>query len=265
MSEETQENPGEEPSMEDILASIRRILSEDGEEEGAEAAPAAADPAPEAPPAEDDMAAAMEEMAAAEEPEAPAEDDMAAAMEAMEAEDPAPAAEEPEEEMDMAAAMENMEAEEPAALAAPAVQVELAEDEPEPAPPPPPAPAPEAPVQATPAPPPAPARPGGEPDISSILDLTKEMITSVPEGSEGLVSTATYRASTDVLGDLARAILGQRELQVGGSDITLEGMVREMMRPLLKEWLDQNLPYLIERLVKKEIDLMINQAERLDS
>ena len=91
------------------------------------------------------------------------------------------------------------------------------------------------------------------------------MITSVPEGSEGLVSTATYRASTDVLGDLARAILGQRELQVGGSDIPLEGMVREMMRPLLKEWLDQNLPYLIERLVKKEIDLMINRAERLDS
>ena len=265
MSEETQENPGEEPSMEDILASIRRILSEDGEEEGGEEAPAA-DPAPEAPPAEDDMAAAMETMEA-EEPEAPAEDDMAAAMEAMEAE-------EPEEEMDMAAAMESMEADEapaPAEEPAPApMQVELAEDdEPEPEPEPAPAPAPAAPAPApvavASAPPPAPARPGGEPDISSILDLTKEMITSVPEGSEGLVSTATYRASTDVLGDLARAILGQRELQVGGSDITLEGMVREMMRPLLKEWLDQNLPYLIERLVKKEIDLMINRAERLDS
>ena len=250
MSEETQENPGEEPSMEDILASIRRILSEDGEEEGAKAAPAAAAPAPEAPPAEDDMAAAMEAMEA----------------------------EEPEEEMDMAAAMESMEAEEPAAPEAAPIQVELAEDEPEPAPvaaePAPTPVAAAAPAAAAPTPvavaapappPPAPARPGGEPDISSILDLTKEMITSVPEGSEGLVSTATYRASTDVLGDLARAILGQRELQVGGSDITLEGMVREMMRPLLKEWLDQNLPYLIERLVKKEIDLMINQAERLDS
>ncbi len=262
MSEETQENPGEEPSMEDILASIRRILSEDDEEaagEGEAAAPATAPAAEE--PVEDEMAAAMAEMAAAEEPEAPAEDDMAAAMEAMEAEEPA-AAEEPEEEMDMAAAMESMEAEEEKPAPAP-IQVELAEDEPEPAPPPPvPAPAP---VVAAAPPPPPPARPGGEPDISSILDLTREMITSVPEGTEGLVSTATYRASTDVLGDLARAILGQRELQVGGSDITLEGMVREMMRPLLKEWLDQNLPYLIERLVKKEIDLMINRAERLDS
>lgn len=78
------------------------------------------------------------------------------------------------------------------------------------------------------------------------------------------MSATAYSASTDVLGDLARAILSQRELQIGANEVTLEGMVREMMRPLLKEWLDQNLPYLIERLVKKEIDRMINRAERLD-
>jgi hypothetical protein len=46
--------------------------------------------------------------------------------------------------------------------------------------------------------------------------------------------------------------------------MTIEGLVREMLRPLLKEWLDRNLPYLIERLVKKEIDLMVNRAERLE-
>ncbi|MBL4691888.1 MAG: DUF2497 domain-containing protein, partial [Magnetovibrio sp.] len=81
---------------------------------------------------------------------------------------------------------------------------------------------------------------------------------------DSLMSASAYDASTDVLGDLARAILSQRELQVGGNEVTLEGMVREMMKPLLKEWLDQNLPYLIERLVKKEIDRMINRAEHLD-
>ena len=48
-----------------------------------------------------------------------------------------------------------------------------------------------------------------------------------------------------------------------GRDMTLEGMVREMLKPLLREWLDRNLPYLIERLVKKEIDTMINRAEGL--
>ncbi|MBT4219911.1 MAG: DUF2497 domain-containing protein, partial [Rhodospirillaceae bacterium] len=40
-------------------------------------------------------------------------------------------------------------------------------------------------------------------------------------------------------------------------------MVREMLRPLLREWLDRNLPYLIERLVKREIDKMVNRADTL--
>ncbi|PPR70627.1 MAG: hypothetical protein CFH05_01697, partial [Alphaproteobacteria bacterium MarineAlpha3_Bin4] len=47
--------------------------------------------------------------------------------------------------------------------------------------------------------------------------------------------------------------------------MTLEGIVRGMLKPILSEWLDRNLPYLIERLVKKKIDHMINRAERLDS
>ena len=53
-------------------------------------------------------------------------------------------------------------------------------------------------------------------------------------------------------------------MSLGSSSVTLEGMVREMLRPILKEWLDRNLPYLIERLVKKEIDLMITRAERIE-
>ena len=46
--------------------------------------------------------------------------------------------------------------------------------------------------------------------------------------------------------------------------MTLEGIVREMLKPILREWLDRNLPYLIERLVRREIDLMVNRAERLE-
>ena len=81
---------------------------------------------------------------------------------------------------------------------------------------------------------------------------------------ETIVSGRTTQESTDILSELARAILNQRDLQIGGGALTLEGMVREMLRPVLREWLDRNLPYLIERLVKKEIDLMVNRAEKLD-
>jgi len=35
---------------------------------------------------------------------------------------------------------------------------------------------------------------------------------------------------------------------------TLEDLVREMLRPMLKSWLDDNLPTLVERIVKAEID-----------
>ena len=34
---------------------------------------------------------------------------------------------------------------------------------------------------------------------------------------------------------------------------TLEDLVREMLRPMLKSWLDDNLPSLVERLVRAEI------------
>ena len=92
-----------------------------------------------------------------------------------------------------------------------------------------------------------------------VLQLTPEMVTS------NIISGPTISASTDVLAELARAILNRRDVAVdeAGQNMTLEGMVREMLKPLLREWLDRNLPYLIERLVKKEIDIMINRAEGL--
>ena len=38
-----------------------------------------------------------------------------------------------------------------------------------------------------------------------------------------------------------------------GSANTLEALVQEMLRPMMKEWLDQRLPDLVERLVEREI------------
>jgi uncharacterized protein len=38
-----------------------------------------------------------------------------------------------------------------------------------------------------------------------------------------------------------------------GAGVTLDALMREMLRPMLKEWLDENLPTLVERMVEKEI------------
>jgi cell pole-organizing protein PopZ len=42
--------------------------------------------------------------------------------------------------------------------------------------------------------------------------------------------------------------------------ITLEDIVRDLMKPMLREWLDQNLPPLIEKLVKQELERIANKA-----
>jgi cell pole-organizing protein PopZ len=192
MSEENgQGEKGQEPSMEDILASIRRILSEDEEEEARKATEESED---------------VEAMVPEPEPE------------------PEPMAFEPEPEPEP-------------------------EYEPEPEPIYEPEPEPEP-----------------EPELSSnIVDEVLELTETMMVGKPGrIISPPTAQASTDVLSDLARAILDRREFGIGDRGITLEAMVRNMLRPLLKEWLDRNLPHLIERLVKKEIDRMVNRAEGLD-
>ena len=43
---------------------------------------------------------------------------------------------------------------------------------------------------------------------------------------------------------------------------TLEDLVREMLRPMLKAWLDDNLPTLVERLVLVEIEQMTGRKPR---
>ena len=40
---------------------------------------------------------------------------------------------------------------------------------------------------------------------------------------------------------------------VRSGETSLEGLAREMMRPMLAEWLDQNLPEMVERMVQSEI------------
>ncbi len=106
-----------------------------------------------------------------------------------------------------------------------------------------------------------PAADAGHSPSADVFDLTPSMKRAA---DHLLVSPAAAENATDVLSQLARAILQQRDIGIGQQEMTLDGMVRAMLRPLLKEWLDRNLPYLIERLVKREIDLMVNRAERLE-
>jgi cell pole-organizing protein PopZ len=43
-------------------------------------------------------------------------------------------------------------------------------------------------------------------------------------------------------------------------NVTLEDIVRELMRPMLREWLDVHLPPIIEKVVQKELDKIARKA-----
>lgn len=64
---------------------------------------------------------------------------------------------------------------------------------------------------------------------------------------DALLSAAADKQVTEAFGSLANTILA-------GNAKTLDDIVRDMLRPMLRAWLDDNLPPLVERLVRQEIE-----------
>jgi hypothetical protein len=174
MAEERQAQPGgppADPSMEDILASIRRILNED---------------------------------------------------------EPGPAAQPPGTEP--LTLTEDMLVQEPTAA--------------------PPAPPPEAPATA----------PEPEPAPPVLAVPPPEPVPDPPPPAETLVAPAVAAAATAAIGSLLRAVSQDRSAAVTRGGPSIEDVVREELRPLLKEWLDQHLPGLVERLVRAEIERVVGRG-----
>lgn len=209
----------QEPSMEEILASIRRIISEDSEETKAE------EPAAEAEAAEPEL-----ETEAEAEPEPEPEPELEPEPE------PEPELEpEPEEEeiLDLTEAVEEEDGlpayreEEPQPL----FEEQRARAQRSERPPQPPLP---------PQPPP-------------VANL--EGLVSRPAADEAVSAFANLKTKLEE---------GYEELPIGNGRITLEQLTRELMRPMLKEWLDQHLPIMVERLVREEIERLVMQSQRRD-
>lgn len=112
-----------------------------------------------------------------------------------------------------------------------------------------------------------------QPAAPDVLDLTEAMTSTPPPGpapsfrtidanpdvvfasrhepppapDRGLISNETVKAVDSAFNTLAQTVIGQNAR-------TLEDLVREMLRPMLKSWLDDNLPGLVERIVRAEIE-----------
>jgi hypothetical protein len=74
-----------------------------------------------------------------------------------------------------------------------------------------------------------------------------------------LVEPEAAAATATSVGGLVRTLM-ERSTQVRSGGPTIEDIVREEIRPLLKEWLNANLPLLVERLVRAEIERVVGRA-----
>jgi cell pole-organizing protein PopZ len=189
-------NPQPEPSMEEILASIRRIISED-DEPGANA---------EETPAEEAFDEILELTEIAEEPEEEPEEEGA------------------EEELSIDDVLNEVTQEE---------ELELLETKDEPA------------AEAI---DPVPKLPAA-PIAAELIDV-------------GLLAAETTAAAAGMLSGLVAAVDRTHGGSVfGDGNRKIEDLVKEVMRPMVKDWLDENLPGLTERLVRREIAHLARHVE----
>ena len=249
----TQPAKVQEPSMEEILASIRRIIADDeAKPAGAEKAaspPAATKPEPPAPPAKPP---AMKDIP-------PSSITTTAKPVAAPAPKPAPppAAPPPEavsnSQDDIDAMLASLDEATPAAeVRAPQPDGEVFELTDEMALPAPPSPAPAA-------APPAPSFHKVDPqddleftESAAARSLHRQPAYEPPPIESAaplqqMLSRSTVSAVESAFNSLANTVLSNNAR-------TLEDLVKEMLRPMLKSWLDDNLPGLVERIVKAEIE-----------
>jgi hypothetical protein len=220
----TQPAKAQEPSMEEILASIRRIIADDDTAKSPQTAPASeppvvqavSTPTPATPPRNPAARPNIVEPSAFDSPPAP----------------PAAPLPEPTPFLPINGAGEEsvsdiLELTESMAAAVPAPSM--------------PSPEPDA------SPAPQFRTIDGSSDIGFDEALEKASPRAIRDPQPQLISRETSAAVDSAFNTLAQTVLVQNAR-------TLEDLVREMLRPMLKSWLDENLPGVVERLVRAEIE-----------
>lgn len=112
---------------------------------------------------------------------------------------------------------------------------------------------------------------------SEILDLTQEIRedgsvvdtqtgatiaqASGDEPKRSLIGEETESASAAAFAALAESIAELRSQQEEKSGKTIEEAAKEIMRPMIKDWLDANLPDIVERLVEREVERLSRRGE----
>ncbi|WP_327501750.1 DUF2497 domain-containing protein [Arenibaculum sp.] len=118
-----------------------------------------------------------------------------------------------------------------------------------------------------------PAPPAPEPEPQIDMDNLDDFFAQPPERrpepeperradfpDEDLVSPPAAAAASAAFAQL-HSSLGGRSLPLHSGGPTLEDIVKDMLRPMMRDWLDENLPPIVERMVQREIEKMVRRAQ----
>ena len=98
---------------------------------------------------------------------------------------------------------------------------------------------------------------GNEVFILDTAMMVTDSATDTAVDSAPIASSETAAAASQSMGALKKA-LSERQAQVYKAQaVSLEEIVREEVRPMLKGWLDAHLPSIVERLVRTEIERVV--------
>ena len=103
---------------------------------------------------------------------------------------------------------------------------------------------------------PAPSKPAPQRQLAPQLPTQP----AVQSASGVLVAPEAAASATAAVSALVQALVAERTTPVHRTGPTIEDLVREELRPMLKAWLDQHLPPLVERLVRIEIERVVGRA-----
>lgn len=84
------------------------------------------------------------------------------------------------------------------------------------------------------------------------------------DDDDALMSAGPANAASNAFSGLANYRRGGPSLSgpgpIGAGDLTLEQIVYAVVRPLIREWLDDNLPQMVEKMVKREIEKVVRRG-----
>ncbi len=108
---------------------------------------------------------------------------------------------------------------------------------------------------------PSPAHAEPEPRITLAAPEQEEFMEEHLQSPEGLIGDALSGSISSTIGSMVRSISTERAVSVARGGPTLEDLVREEIKPILKAWFDTHLPSLVERIVRAEIGRIVDRTQ----